>query len=301
MDTIDVSNLNRQFLFRYWSLTAYLTHSNKKNGILLRRYSCLYSKIVCIWDSLMVSCFHHWRKERSVCVGDTWAFLCICHHQPSLFRPKDVGRPKADVAAEFINNRVPGCNVVPYPSQNERLKQRAHTLWNLSVVPYCPHPVTIRRSRTLMSLSTGVSVCVTLAQQPRKRLRSFILFSPLHPPEFHIIVCGLDSIVARRWMNGMLVGMKKKKLNNHNKKTVITVDIYFFIWWTLSPLLDFSPELWRRSSRSELHHSSHWWRNGGLQRKRSCHSARHDCLYRLHTGALPTTGLSSRSHLSGLW
>jgi len=23
--------------------------------------------------------------------------------------------------------------------------------------------------------------------------------------EFHIIVCGLDSVVARRWMNGMLV------------------------------------------------------------------------------------------------
>lgn len=25
--------------------------------------------------------------------------------------------------------------------------------------------------------------------------------------EFHIIVCGLDSIIARRWMNGMLVCM----------------------------------------------------------------------------------------------
>lgn len=28
-------------------------------------------------------------------------------------------------------------------------------------------------------------------------------FSP--PLEFHIIVCGLDSIIARRWINGMLV------------------------------------------------------------------------------------------------
>lgn len=28
--------------------------------------------------------------------------------------------------------------------------------------------------------------------------------------EFHIIVCGLDSIIARRWMNGMLVRISSK-------------------------------------------------------------------------------------------
>ena len=28
----------------------------------------------------------------------------------------DIGKPKAEVAASFINDRVAGCNVTPYPS-----------------------------------------------------------------------------------------------------------------------------------------------------------------------------------------
>uniref|UniRef100_A0A3Q3GM45 NEDD8-activating enzyme E1 catalytic subunit n=1 Tax=Labrus bergylta TaxID=56723 RepID=A0A3Q3GM45_9LABR len=64
-----------------------------------------------------------------------------------LFRSKDVGRPKANVAADFINNRIPGCCVVPYP------------------------------------------------------FNANLFF------KFHIIVCGLDSIIARRWMNGMLLSL----------------------------------------------------------------------------------------------
>uniref|UniRef100_A0A8C2Z4W4 NEDD8-activating enzyme E1 catalytic subunit n=1 Tax=Cyclopterus lumpus TaxID=8103 RepID=A0A8C2Z4W4_CYCLU len=62
-----------------------------------------------------------------------------------LFRPTDVGRPKANVAADFVNNRIPGCYII----------------------------------------------------------LEFIYPSFIHL-EFHIIVCGLDSIVARRWMNGIL-------------------------------------------------------------------------------------------------
>ncbi|KAK3547445.1 hypothetical protein QTP86_020865 [Hemibagrus guttatus] len=95
MDTIDVSNLNRQFLFR--------------QGFIL--------------------------------------FITIVH-----FRPADVGRPKAEVAADFINSRVPGCHVVPHFKKIQDFDESFYR-------------------------------------------------------QFHIIVCGLDSIIARRWMNGMLLSL----------------------------------------------------------------------------------------------
>lgn len=60
MDTIDISNLNRQFLFRYAVVYCY------KNTF-----------------------------DGEVC------------------SPKDVGRPKAVVAAEYVMNRVPGVKVTP--------------------------------------------------------------------------------------------------------------------------------------------------------------------------------------------
>ncbi|XP_005995287.1 NEDD8-activating enzyme E1 catalytic subunit isoform X6 [Latimeria chalumnae] len=66
-----------------------------------------------------------------------------------LFRPKDVGRPKAEVASEFINNRISGCSVVPH---FKKIQEFDETFYR----------------------------------------------------QFHIIVCGLDSIIARRWINGML-------------------------------------------------------------------------------------------------
>ncbi|XP_061546420.1 NEDD8-activating enzyme E1 catalytic subunit isoform X3 [Phycodurus eques] len=69
-----------------------------------------------------------------------------------LFRPKDVGRPKAEVAADFINSRIPGCKVVPHFKKIQEFDESFYR-------------------------------------------------------QFHIIVCGLDSIIARRWMNGMLISL----------------------------------------------------------------------------------------------
>jgi ubiquitin-activating enzyme E1 C len=69
-----------------------------------------------------------------------------------LFRKSDIGRPKAEVAAECIRKRVPQCNVV------------AHF----------------------------------------KRIQDMDLD---FYRQFNIVVCGLDSILARRWINGLLLSL----------------------------------------------------------------------------------------------
>lgn len=69
-----------------------------------------------------------------------------------LFRHKDLGSSKAEVAARFVNERVNGCNVIPH---------------------FC---------------------------KIQDKDDSFYR-------QFHIVVCGLDSIVARRWINGMLISL----------------------------------------------------------------------------------------------
>lgn len=69
-----------------------------------------------------------------------------------LFRHNDIGQSKAEIAANYVNKRVAGCNVTPHFCKIQDYDENFYK-------------------------------------------------------QFHIIVCGLDSIVARRWINGMLVSM----------------------------------------------------------------------------------------------
>lgn len=69
-----------------------------------------------------------------------------------LYRHKDVGRSKAEVAAKFINNRIKGAKVVPH---------------------FC-------------------------------KIQDY---DSSFYQDFHIVVCGVDSISARRWINGMLISL----------------------------------------------------------------------------------------------
>jgi len=69
-----------------------------------------------------------------------------------LFRAKDVGSPKAEVAAKFVMDRVPSCSVTPHFCRIEDKDAEFYS-------------------------------------------------------QFHIIVLGLDSIDARRWMNSMIHSM----------------------------------------------------------------------------------------------
>ncbi|CDW53636.1 NEDD8 activating enzyme E1 catalytic subunit [Trichuris trichiura] len=84
-----------------------------------------------------------------------------------LFREKDVGSSKAVTAAEAIKARVPGCNVTAIEDKDSSFYQG-----NLRNFVYY-YPICI------------VPVCRAL--------------------DFNVIVSGLDSIAARRWINNMLV------------------------------------------------------------------------------------------------
>ncbi|KAI9197371.1 uncharacterized protein BJ171DRAFT_520094 [Polychytrium aggregatum] len=69
-----------------------------------------------------------------------------------LFRQADVGKPKAEVAAKFVMERVPGCIVTPYFGKIQDKDEEYYS-------------------------------------------------------QFSIIICGLDSVEARRWINATVVNM----------------------------------------------------------------------------------------------
>mmetsp|Transcript_68012 Transcript_68012/g.134824 ORF Transcript_68012/g.134824 Transcript_68012/m.134824 type:complete len:219 (-) Transcript_68012:1073-1729(-) len=81
-----------------------------------------------------------------------------------LFRKKDVGQPKANVAAEFVMKRVSGVKVTPH---------------------YCP-----------------------IQDKDADWYR-----------QFQVIVMGLDSIEARRWLNAMAVSLVRFETDDAGKRT----------------------------------------------------------------------------------
>lgn len=83
-----------------------------------------------------------------------------------LFRRRDIGQSKAEVAAKFINTRIPSCQVTPHFCKIQDFDETFYS-------------------------------------------------------GFHIVVCGLDSIVARRWINGMLISLLSYKDGVLDQTTVI--------------------------------------------------------------------------------
>jgi ubiquitin-activating enzyme E1 C len=69
-----------------------------------------------------------------------------------LFRHADIGKPKAEVAAAFVEKRVKGVKITPYVGKIQDKDEDYYM-------------------------------------------------------QFKIVICGLDSIEARRWINSTLIGM----------------------------------------------------------------------------------------------
>lgn len=82
--------------------------------------------------------------------------------------PKDVGKPKATVAAEFIMKRVPGCVVTPY------------------VAFHSPPPL--------------YSHVLSYFGKIQDKDDDYYM-------QFNLVICGLDSVEARRWINATLVNL----------------------------------------------------------------------------------------------
>ncbi|CAF3180042.1 unnamed protein product [Rotaria socialis] len=103
-----------------------------------------------------------------------------------LFTKADIGKSKAEIAAKFILNRIPNCNVTPHMNKIQDFDASFYS-------------------------------------------------------QFRIIVCGLDSIVARRWINSMLVSMLQYDENNQVVPTSII------------PLIDGGTEGFKGNARVIMH------------------------------------------------
>ncbi|CAN7985585.1 unnamed protein product [Ixodes pacificus] len=56
-----------------------------------------------------------------------------------LFRKGDIGKSKAEVAAAFINQRVPGCQVTPYPLTTNFLPHTSSDFFFVRRAQNCKH------------------------------------------------------------------------------------------------------------------------------------------------------------------
>lgn len=84
-----------------------------------------------------------------------------------LFRPADVGKAKAEVAARFINERVPGCRVTPYAASRVRTASLVWCETHASLLLLGP-TVTSAGSRTRTMTSTESSTSSFAVSTPSR-------------------------------------------------------------------------------------------------------------------------------------
>jgi len=168
-----------------------------------------------------------------------------------LFRKTDVGRPKAIAAAEFIMKRVSGVTVEAHFCQ---IQDKDADWYRQFQVGFCHEGnsnIFRRASRGRAVCGTGRAISGRVPCQMRaievSRRQIFdvdlyghsIQFHLLAHPWFQVIVMGLDSIEARRWLNAMgcsLVRFEADMVLGERKPDLTTV----------IPLVR-SPFIWRRS------------------------------------------------------